>query len=249
MSSTLTTIIMAGGLGKRMNSDLPKVLHLVKGRPMICHVIDQAFVAGSQNIIIIVGKYKDLIQHEISKHYPTEDYFRLTFIKQGEPKGTGHAVNCCLDFFITEHVPPESNVLVLSGDVPLIKQDTIQSILRTPNTVLITELENPKGCGRILFSENLVHKIIEEKDCNEEERTIKYVNCGIYNLTVNVLESYVPMIENKNASQEFYLTDIVEIAALNGNPLHYYELPEDRQCEIININTQAELEAANQLSL
>lgn len=245
---TLTTIIMAGGLGKRMNSDVPKVLHLVKGKPMLCYVLEKAFEVGSDHIFIVVGKYKTIIQKKIAKYFSVYEFFKITFIDQEEPLGTGHAIQCCLPFFhyYEKRDSTNSQVLILSGDVPLIEKDTIQNLLRIPNSVLITKLENPFGCGRIVFRENFIEKIIEEKDCKtEEERKIEYVNAGIYHFTLDVLLTCLPKINNENANKEYYLTDVVEIARENEIPLGFYELPREKQIEIINVNTPAELEIVN----
>lgn len=251
MFESLVTIIMAGGLGKRMNSVIPKVLQLVNGEPMICHVIRKSINMNSNNILIVVGKFKEEIQNEIQKYFSNEDYLKLTFIDQLEPKGTGHAIHCCLNFLISSNISNETNVLILSGDVPLIKEETIQNILTLQNTLLITELENPHGCGRIIFSNNCnyIKKIIEEKDCNQEEREIKYVNCGIYNFTLNNLKKYIPLIKNNNSNQEFYLTDIVELFENNDIKLNYYNLPKNKKNEIVNINTQEELRFVNSISI
>jgi len=248
-SIPLITIIMAGGLGKRMNSSIPKVLHLVKDEPMICHVIRQSFNIHSNYILIVVGKYKEEIQNEIQKYFSKEDYSNLTFIDQIEPKGTGHAIHCCLDFLTSQNISNQSSVLILSGDVPLIKKETIQNILTLQNTLLITELENPSGCGRIIFSDNdnYIKKIVEEKDCNKEEREIKYVNCGIYNLNLSILKKYIPLIKNNNSNHEFYLTDIVELLEKKDIQLNYYNLPKDKKNEIVNINTQDELRFVNNI--
>ena len=247
-TQTLTTIIMAGGLGKRMNSEIPKVLHLVKGKPMLCYVLEKALEVGSDHILIVVGKYKTQIQKTIAKYFSVYEFFKFTFIDQENPLGTGHAIQCCLPFFHNHENkidPITSQILILSGDVPLIEKDTIQQLLQKPNTLLITKLENPFGCGRIIFRENYIDKIIEEKDCTEEEKKIEYVNAGIYHFNLDVLLTCLPKIENKNANQEYYLTDIVEIARENEIPLGFYELPKDKQIEIINVNTSAELEMVN----
>jgi len=253
ITSNLITIIMAGGLGKRMNSPIPKVLHLVKDKPMIYYVIQKALEINSTHILIIVGKYKDLIQKEIESLFSATDYSRIVYIDQPEVlineelkvQGTGDAIKCCIPFLVSNNINPESNVIILSGDVPLIEKDTIENLLLKQNTLLITSLEHPTGCGRIIFSEDRQHilKIVEEKDCTEEERNIKHVNCGIYNLTAKNIIEYIPLIKNENKNQEYYLTDIVELIA---NPkLNYYELPLEKQSQIININTKEELDNVN----
>jgi len=139
-----------------------------------------------------------------------------------------------------------SRVLILSGDVPLIEKETIQRLLQKPNAILITKLENPFGCGRILFRDNnYIDKIIEEKDCTLEEKKIQYVNTGIYHFTLDVLTTCLPKIKNENANKEYYLTDVVEIARENELYLYFYELPREKQMEMVNVNTPTELEIVN----
>lgn len=249
-----TTIILAGGLGKRMNSELPKVLHCIHNRPMIYYVIQNALTIGSENVLIVVGKYRTMIENEIKNFFDPSELTRIHYIDQPEKiendkvkvMGTGDAVKCCLPFFTKNNVPLKSKVLILSGDVPLITATTIQQLLYTENTLLITELENPFGCGRIMLSDkNTISKIVEEKDCTEQERECKLVNCGIYNVNVEVLLDCIPKITNQNKSQEYYLTDMVEIAIDQKKDIFYYLLPNEDQYEILNINTPNELAIAN----
>lgn len=243
----LITAIMAGGLGKRMKTSKPKVLNLVKNKPMICHVIEQAIEAGSLHILIIVGKFKEEIKSAIELEFSIDILSKITYINQPEPLGTGHAVKCCIHFFKENNISVETNVLILSGDVPLIQSQTIGGLLSRPNSLLITQLENPTGCGRIIFdgSRKIIHCIVEEKDCEEEQREIKYVNCGIYNLTVETILKYIPLINNNNKSNEYYLTDIIEISKSGGLNIGVHELPKEKQYEIININTAEDLILAN----
>jgi bifunctional UDP-N-acetylglucosamine pyrophosphorylase/glucosamine-1-phosphate N-acetyltransferase len=129
---------------------------------MIYYVIQKALEINSQYILVIVGKYKDIIQKEIELLFAPEEYSKINYIIQpevlvnGELKvqGTGNAILCCLDFLIINKVNKQSNVIILSGDVPLIETDTIQNLLEQKNTLLITSLEIPTGCGRIIFSED-----------------------------------------------------------------------------------------------
>jgi len=239
--------IMAGGLGKRMKTSIPKVLNLVNNKPMICHVIEKALLVGSQNILIIVGKYKEDIKRVVDSEFLPEQLSKITYVDQLEPLGTGHAIQCCIDFFIKENINKDTNVLILSGDVPLIQIDTIESLISQKNSLLITQLDNPKGCGRIVFDKiyGSIERIIEEKDCNDQEREIKYVNCGIYNLTVDAILKYIPLLKNENKSAEYYLTDIIDLLYIGGSPMRIAELPKEKQFEIININTPEDLNIAN----
>lgn len=255
---SFTTIILAGGLGKRMNSTLPKVLHCIQDKPMIYYVIRNALTIGSANVLIVVGKYRKMIDVEIERFFNPAELIKIHYIDQPETiennkikvMGTGDAVKCCLPFFMQNNTPLNSKVLILSGDVPMITSGTIQRLLDTPNSILITELEKPFGCGRIfLDKKNTIHKIVEEKDCNDEEKQCKLVNCGIYNINVDVLLECIPQITNQNKNQEYYLTDLVEIAIKKQIDIMYYMLPIQNQYEIININTQDELLQANNIEI
>jgi UDP-N-acetylglucosamine diphosphorylase/glucosamine-1-phosphate N-acetyltransferase len=246
---TLIVAIMAGGLGKRMNSSIPKVLHLVDNKPMICHVIEKALCVGSQEILLIVGKYKDDIKKRVDMEFSPDQLSKISYIDQTEPLGTGHAVKCCINHITEKNIDKNADVLILSGDVPLIQTETIENLKNQSNSLLITELDNPTGCGRIIFDKNSgsIEKIIEEKDCDGEEHLIKYVNCGIYNLKVYAILKYIPLIKNENKSNEYYLTDIIDLFNRSGSPMRFVELPKEKQFEIININTPEDLTVANNL--
>ena len=255
---SFTTIILAGGLGKRMNSDIPKVVHFIFNKPMIYYVISNALIVGATNILIVVGKYRTLIESEINKLFDPIELNKIHYINQPEHilndkvkvLGTGDAVKCCLPFFINNNTPAKTQVLILSGDVPLITTNTISQLLKIKNSLLITQLDVPFGCGRIFLTEkNTICKIIEEKDCTETERECKLVNCGIYNVDVDVLLNCIPQITNNNKSQEYYLTDLIEVGIRQNVDFLYYILPRESQLEILNINTQNELLIANNTKL
>jgi bifunctional N-acetylglucosamine-1-phosphate-uridyltransferase/glucosamine-1-phosphate-acetyltransferase GlmU-like protein len=242
----MITIIMAGGLGSRMKSLLPKVLHIINDYPMIYYVIQNALTLGSSKILIVVGKYKSIIKEYIDKYFPRNN--KIEYITQESPNGTGHAIQCCVYYLITANVNPADNILILSGDVPLITVETLQKLLYKPNTLLITKTDTPFGNGRIIFDDNnKIMKIIEEKDCTEKERQIQYINCGIYNITVQTLLDTVPYIQNLNKASEYYLTDFVDLAVSKNVDLHYYELPKEEIYQVININTIEELVQANEI--
>jgi|UniRef100_A0A6C0IL42 bifunctional N-acetylglucosamine-1-phosphate-uridyltransferase/glucosamine-1-phosphate-acetyltransferase GlmU-like protein len=248
------TIVLAGGLGKRMNSDIPKVLHKVNDIPMICLVIREAFKLNTENVLVVVGKYKDIIKKTIHGFFSNKECNKITYIVQedktinGTTKtmGTGDAVHCCIPYLQKIRNNGDEGIVILSGDVPLIKHTTINLLLTSQNALLTTLLRNPFGCGRIFANnESEIIKIVEEKDCNEEERQCKQVNCGIYNLNIDVLIECIPLITNNNKSQEYYLTDIVEIARSKQIPIHGVILPVNNGSEILNVNTPEDLEIAN----
>jgi len=246
-SKSLISIILAGGLGKRMNSDLPKVLHVINGKPMICHVIDRALELNSKNILIVVGKYRKIIDETIAKYYEDSiynDYF--IFIDQPNPIGTGNALYCCIEWLNNNirHIDPR--ILILSGDVPLIKTDTLSDFInykQFSNVLMTYELDEPIGYGRIIVDENTgyIQKIVEEKDCNREQKLIKSVNCGIYYTDYFTLFNTLPKLDNRNATGEYYLTDIINLS-YNNNGFTPYILPKEKHIEIVNINTKDDLD-------
>lgn len=240
---------MAGGLGKRMMSDIPKVLHHVKepyninnSYPMIIHILKKSIELKPKKIFIIVGYYKDIIKDEINNYINTEQY-NIEYIYQDKPNGTGHAILSCITQLLKYR---DDNVIILSGDVPLISINTLNNLQDTNNKILITELNNPKSFGRILFDKNNnISCIKEEKDCNDNEKLINIVNCGIYQFRINDLCDYLPLINNNNASNEYYLTDIIDILIKNNISVNYYKLDINKNYEIKNINTQNDLKEIN----
>lgn len=232
-------VILAGGLGKRMYSDIPKVLHLLLDKPMLVHVIEQARSVNPEKILVVVGKCKDLIVSTLKQYVSLDD---LEFILQEEPLGTGHAVQCCksrlLDY--QAHGGP-MNVLILSGDVPLIQKTTLVNLLNGQDGCLVvTEMENPTGYGRIVVRSDEFVKIVEEKDCTEAEKRIQQVNCGIYAFDVGLLCKHIGSLTNQNAQKEYYLTDILEIIQKEAT-IGMYSISKERQFEIMGVNTVEQL--------
>jgi UDP-N-acetylglucosamine diphosphorylase/glucosamine-1-phosphate N-acetyltransferase len=231
-------VIMAGGLGKRMNSDLPKVLHKIAGKPMLVHVITQALLINPLKIMVIVGKYREKIIETIKEYMDNKD---IIYIDQPTPLGTGHALQCCREELLKY---PNTNTIILSGDVPLLKSNTINEMLLSFNKakIMTTELENPSGYGRIIEENDEFAKIMEDKDCNEREKNVKKVNCGIYAFHTEILCKYLPFLSNNNSQKEYYLTDIVQIIKDNEQlNIDTYNIPLERQIEIIGVNTADQL--------
>lgn len=234
----LQVIIMAGGLGKRMKSELPKVLHEIDGTPMLVHVIKQSQKLNPDKIIIVVGKYKLLIQDTIANFI---DIHSITFVEQVQPKGTGDAIKCCIYELMKM---PLSNVLILSGDIPLLSHITMKNVLNNLNNVKIvtTDIENPSGYGRIVTEYNVFIKIVEEKDCDLNEKQITKINCGIYAFDTNLLCKYLPTLDNNNSQAEYYLTDIIEKISNEENiEIEMYNIPKVKQFEISGVNTPEQL--------
>lgn len=233
-------IIMAGGLGKRMNSDLPKVLHKINGKPLLLNVVQEAILLNPIKILIVVGKYKNVIETTLREYISLD---KIEFIIQPEALGTGHAIQCCRDELLKYN---DANVAILSGDTPLLKAATIRDILHDFHKVKIvtTILNNPHGYGRIIETNGIFDKIVEEKDSSLEEKLVKKVNCGVYAFESAVLCKYLPLLQNKNAQNEYYLTDIIELIKIGEkNKIDLYDIPEDRQLEIMGVNTIEQLTA------
>ena len=239
--SKLHVLILAGGLGKRMKSDIPKVLHKLMDKPMLVRVIETAFSLSPQKIFLIVGKYEAIIRETLAQYISLDS---IIFVNQNEALGTGHAVQCALPELL--QLPKNDKILILSGDVPLLKEDTMKSMFSSNcnGNLLTTLYEDPHGYGRIITNdEGQFLKITEEKDCNDHERKIKEVNAGVYAFQVELLCKYLPKISNNNAQQEYYLTDIFEIILENENiEIGLIQLPKDRSIELIGVNTKEQLE-------
>lgn len=237
-------VIMAGGAGKRMNSSLPKVLHHVLNKPMLVHVVETAMGLNPRKILIVVGQHKTAISETLDQ-YNLLSY--VEFVHQEHPQGTGHAVQCCRDF-LNEESKINTKVLILSGDVPLIKQSSLEKLMdqMTNVRIMTTCMDDPHGYGRIIEKDGIFDKIVEEKDCNDEQRVCKKVNAGIYCFNGRLLHKYLPLLQNNNAQQEYYLTDIVELIKNGENVvIESYDIPIEKQIEIMGVNNPVQLEELN----
>ena len=231
-------LIMAGGLGKRMNSDIPKVLHVLNGLPLIVHVVKSALLINDSPIIyIIVGSFRDQIEMSVNAHFGFNS--RIRFIDQPEPLGTGHAIRCCIKEL--NEYSKKVKVLILSGDVPLFSAKYMCELLTTcrKTTIVSTTIENPFGYGRIIEKDGKFVRITEEKDCSEEEKAICKVNCGIYVFENELLCKNVPLIKNNNAQNEYYLTSIFETIECE---VDLFEVSSENQHQVCGINTREQLE-------
>ena len=242
--------IMAAGEGKRMNSNIPKVLHLFKGIPMLVRILMQASRLKPDKIIVITGKYHHLIQLTVETHLRELNVDihtqNIVYVQQPEPNGTGGAISCCLDLY-NEDIESNlnENVLILNGDMPLVQfellEDFVNRCIETKSqaNLLVCDIENPQGYGRILYNDDRVFiGIREEKDCSEEERTIPTVNVGIYLFSASVLKHYIPLIKNDNAQREYYLTDIAKMLV---GKIQTISIPPSMTYQIYGVNTQEEL--------
>ena len=238
----LLIIVMAGGLGKRMNSDIPKVLHKVGEEPMLVKILNTAKSMNSKKIMVVVGKYRDIIEKTLKQYISLDN---IIFVNQSVSNGTGGAIMSCRDKLENYK---NYNVLVLSGDVPLISNKTLSNSLKDLSSckIVVTESDNPHGLGRIVLRKNKFIKIVEEKDCNNEQKKINLTNTGIYAFNSDILYKYLPLIDNKNAQNEYYLTDIIEIIKVNENTdIEMYEIKKENQYELLGVNTKEQLELVN----
>ena len=242
MNKSIVAIIMAGGLGKRMESNTPKVLHKVGGIPMINHILlnlkEISTFVNLEKVIIVVGKYKDQIKDIIEE---LVDLPKIVYVMQEVPQGTGHAIMCCKNELV-EH--PHSNVLILSGDVPLLSTYTMKNLLSMKSDVklIITKMDDPTGYGRIVINDGIFEKIVEQKDCSKQELEIVEINGGIYCIKSNLLCKYLSYLRNDNNQSEYYLTDIIEIIKIHEKiDVDMLEIENEKKYEIIGVNTVQQL--------
>ncbi|MFV0283501.1 MAG: bifunctional UDP-N-acetylglucosamine diphosphorylase/glucosamine-1-phosphate N-acetyltransferase GlmU [Castellaniella sp.] len=207
----LNIIILAAGLGKRMQSDLPKVLHPIAGKPMLAHVLGSARALSPDRVVIVTGHGADRVQAA----FAGQD---LCFALQQPQLGTGHAVMQALPQLLEGGADDVS--LVLYGDVPLVRAQTLRALLqaRGDGLALLTEtLADPTGYGRIVRDDQgRIRRIVEHKDAGDEERAIREVNTGILAAPTKALRDWLGRIDNRNAQGEYYLTDIVGLAVGDG---------------------------------
>jgi bifunctional UDP-N-acetylglucosamine pyrophosphorylase/glucosamine-1-phosphate N-acetyltransferase len=215
MNNNLVSIIMAGGLGKRMSSTKAKVLHEVNGFPMIYHVIQNALHVGCQKIFLVVGKYKNDIQSVIQELFNNDVLEKIIYVIQPESfidgnlcsLGTGDAVRSCLSVFEHYSLSKNTNVLILSGDVPFVNLQELSHFSHMTNSIMVSELNNPAGYGRVFTQNGHLTYIVEHALCDQEQLNCTTVNAGIYNLTLRTLLETIPKIEINNKKMEFLLTD------------------------------------------
>lgn len=230
----MNIVILAAGMGKRMRSRLPKVLQPIAGRPMLDHVLDATapFAAGSPRIIV-VGHGAEAVEARYA------DRTDVRFALQSPQLGTGHA--------LMQAVPSldknDPATLVCLGDVPLLSSETIRRMTEAAETnemVLLTvELENPTGYGRIKRAEGRPYAIVEEKDATDDERRIREVNTGIMLLPTARLEGWLSSLTNTNAQGEYYLTDVLALAAHEG--VSIAAVQPDHVWEVEGVNSKPQL--------
>jgi bifunctional UDP-N-acetylglucosamine pyrophosphorylase/glucosamine-1-phosphate N-acetyltransferase len=235
----LSVVVLAAGQGKRMRSGLPKVLQPLAGRPLLGHVIDLARTLEPDGIHIVYGHGGDAVRAA----FPDAD---LHWAEQAEQLGTGHALRQALP-----QIEPGHRVLVLCGDVPLTRPETLQGLIGaaadTDLAVLTAKLDDPTGYGRIVRAGDAgnVARIVEQKDASPEQLVITEVNTGIVTGRAGAMARWLDQLSNDNAQGEYYLTDIIELAASDGVAVVGHSLPD--LDEAMGINDKVQLAAAERL--
>lgn len=238
----MNIVILAAGMGKRMQSALPKVLHPLAGKPLLGHVIDTARTLAPTQLCVIYGHGGDAVPKAFADQ-------GLAFALQEPQLGTGHAVMQALP-----HLEDEAPTLVLYGDVPLTSTATLQRLLQAAGQdklgVLTVELDNPSGYGRIVREGGKITRIVEQKDAGAAELAIKEVNTGIIVAPTARLRDWLAKLSNKNAQGEYYLTDVIAAAVADG--VEVVSAQPDAVAETLGVNSKvqlAELERVHQLRI
>ncbi len=240
----LNVVILAAGQGKRMRSDLPKVLHPLAGRPLLGHVIEAARQLAPEQVCVVYGHGGEQVREAMAAP-------DLAWARQEPQLGTGHAVLQALPQL--RAVPPAST-LVLYGDVPLTRPATLQRLVAATGPgrlgLLTAHLPDPHGYGRIVRADGRVTRIVEEKDADDAERAITEINTGILVAPTEALSLWLPGLGNRNAQGEYYLTDIVALAVADGMDIVTVH-PEDAwETDGVNSKSQlARLERIHQRNL
>lgn len=235
-------IILAAGQGSRMKSTLPKVMHPLAGRPLLQHVIQQAQQLPGARLHVVIGHGAEQVRDAFTEST------HLRWAEQSQQLGTGHAVAQALPA-----CQQDSTTLVLYGDVPLTPVELMQDLLRDAQqgalALLTVELADPSGYGRILRDhKGQVSAIVEHKDATDDQRCIREVNTGILAVSTTALQRWLPQLSDNNAQGEYYLTDIIAMAAAEGMPIQAHQPQFEQQVQGINTRAQlAELERWYQL--
>ncbi|MDU5105145.1 bifunctional UDP-N-acetylglucosamine diphosphorylase/glucosamine-1-phosphate N-acetyltransferase GlmU [Clostridium sp.] len=232
-------LILAAGQGTRIKSNLPKVLHKVCGKEMVNHVIDTMRKAKIDDINVIIGKGAELVKEKTASR-------NISYSLQEEQLGTGHAVKCAIDFLKDK----KGIVGIFAGDAPLIKPETIETLFNThmennnSATLLSSIVEDPTGYGRIVREGNEVLKIVEHKDCTEEELKINEMNAAIYCFDIEKLLSSLEKLSNDNSQGEYYLTDVIGILKDENEKVGAVSIDYE---ETIGVNSRVQLAEAEEI--
>ena len=231
---SISVVILAAGQGTRMKSTTPKVLHEISGKAMLFHAIDAAKEI-SDDITVVLYHQAKRVQDEIEKHY-TNIHFHMQDAQKYP--GTGGAMKGV--------EAKHEKVLILNGDMPLVTTDALHALTQGDahiNMSVIT-LDNPAGYGRVVILDGKVQEIVEEKDCIPAQKEIQTVNAGVYCVKKEILERYIPVLNNYNAQREYYLTDIIKMAVEEGKTVHPVMVEEQ---EFKGVNSKLDLAHAEEI--
>jgi bifunctional UDP-N-acetylglucosamine pyrophosphorylase/glucosamine-1-phosphate N-acetyltransferase len=236
---TLAAIVLAAGKGTRMKSGRAKMLHRMCGRPLAYYPVKRALEAGADPVVVVVGHQADAVKAALRQHLPDAP---LRFANQRRQLGTAHAVQAAHAALRGHH----GSVLILSGDTPLLTRETLEAVVRARGTAkalafATMTLENPEGYGRVVHApQGGPALVVEENDATPEERQIKEVNAGLYCADSDFLWTTLGKVDRRNARREFYLTDLVALAA-EGPGAVAAKVP---SMEAMGVNDQEELSLA-----
>ncbi len=238
----LDILILAAGLGTRMRSDLAKVLHKLDGRPLINHVCHTALALAPRSVHVVIGHQGEDVKKAVLGELDDD---LAHFVWQREQLGTGHAVNSAREFLADE----DSTLLVLSGDVPMIRAETLAALVQQHRghrgrgaacTVLTVKLDDPTGYGRVVRDEaGFFDRIVEQKDATDDEKQVREINSGIYCFDTRKLFDALSRVGNHNAQGEYYLTDVPSLLRQSGDDVSIYR--HDDPFEIEGINNRVQL--------
>ena len=244
-SESFVAVILAAGKGSRMQTEGPKVMVPLRGKPLLLHVLENLHQAGCQRCILVLGAYRAKLRAFTQKKSPIKN---IDFVFQEEQLGTGHAL-LCTEKSLSSHQGP---FIVTAGDMPLLSSSSFRMLFRHHNksksvlTVLSATMQNPYGYGRVCRDrKGQIEKIVEEKDSSTQEREIQEVNTGTYALESPTIFPLLKEIGSKNSQGEYYLPDLVSIGRKKGHRLTSLCLKNSLEAK--GINTLAELEALEKL--
>lgn len=225
----LNIIILAAGVGKRMHSALPKVLHQIGGVPMLERVVNTAKRLNPDQVYVVHGNGGDIVKTKL-------EHLNVTWVEQKQQLGTGHA--------ILQVMPQvtDGRILVLYGDVPLISPELLIKLLKTPETelgLLTAKVEDPFGYGRIVRINNKIVDIVEQKEATIAQQSITEINTGILVASTELLKNYLGKLKNTNAQNEYYLTDVIAMAATDNYLVHGILAPNIE--EVFGVNDKHQL--------
>ncbi|MEE4107717.1 MAG: bifunctional UDP-N-acetylglucosamine diphosphorylase/glucosamine-1-phosphate N-acetyltransferase GlmU, partial [Halieaceae bacterium] len=227
----LEVIVLAAGQGTRMRSRLPKVLHPLAQRPLLSHVLETARSLSPSRIHVVIGHGADQVRE-------TLDADDINWVLQDQQLGTGHAVLQAIPA-----VDPDSTVLVLYGDVPLLRAETLLRLIDSAPALLTADFDDPTGYGRVIRdAQNQLVGVIEHKDADAAQRAVREVNTGVLAYPAALLADYLPKVGNHNAQGEYYLPDVLSMAVAAGHRVAALQAGD--ASEVLGINDRAQLAEA-----